>query len=85
MPTPSHSRDDDRPSWPDRTSTLPATSRSADWRCTRCDKLLGVCRDGQMHLRFQRSHEYFVGFPVMASCRGCGTLNQATAPTRLGA
>lgn len=39
---------------------------NAEWRCTRCDKLLGVCRDGRMHLRFARGHEYFVGFPVVA-------------------
>ena len=54
----------------------------ADWRCTSCGKLLGVCRSGRMHLRFTRGHEYLVGFPVQATCRGCGTLNQATAPTR---
>ncbi len=36
-----------------------------------------------MHLRFARGHEYFVGFPVQATCRGCGTLNQASSPTRL--
>jgi phage FluMu protein Com len=56
--------------------------RQSEWRCTRCDKLLGVCRDGRMHLRFARGHEYLVGFPVQATCRGCGTLNQATAPAR---
>ena len=61
-----------------RSTTCPTN----DWRCTRCDKLLGVCRDGRMHLRFARGHEYFVGFPVVATCRGCGTLNQTTAPTR---
>ena len=53
-----------------------------EWRCTRCYKLLGVCRDGRMHLRFARGHEYLVGFPVQATCRGCGTLNNATAPAR---
>ncbi len=53
-----------------------------DWRCTRCDKLLGVSRDGRMHLRFAHGHEYFVSFPVMAICRGCGTLNQASAPAQ---
>ena len=36
-----------------------------------------------MHLRFARGHEYFVGFPVQATCRGCGTLNQATSPRAL--
>ena len=59
-----------------------STSPTYDWRCSQCSKLLGVCRDGRMHLRFSRSHEYFVGFPVVATCRGCGTLNQATATTR---
>ena len=55
---------------------------SSDWRCTRCDKLLGVCRDGRVHLRFARGHEYLVGFPIQATCRGCGTLNQASVPLR---
>lgn len=61
--------------------TTPMISNS-EWRCTRCDKLLGVCRDGRMHLRFARGHEYLVGFPVEAICRGCRTLNHATAPAR---
>jgi len=39
-------------------------------------------RDGRTHLRFARGHEYLVGFPVQATCRGCGTLNNATAPAR---
>ncbi len=59
-----------------------STTSNPEWRCTRCNKLLGVCRHGRMHLRFGQGHEYFVGFPVVATCRGCGTLNQATAPTR---
>lgn len=64
-------------------SKAKTTFRSdAQWRCTSCDKLLGVFRDARMHLRFARGHEYFVGFPVVATCRGCGTLNQATALTR---
>ena len=66
----------------ERVPTPPAGSRSSEWRCGRCAKLLGVCRDRRMHLRFARGHEYFVGFPVVATCRGCGTLNQASAPTR---
>jgi hypothetical protein len=55
---------------------------NSEWRCARCHKLLGVCRDGRMHLRFARGHEYLVGFPVQATCRGCGTLNHATTPAR---
>ena len=57
----------------------PRCKQSADetvWRCTRCDKLLGVCRDGRMHLRFARAHEYFTGLPVEAICRACSTLNR---------
>lgn len=63
-------------------ATTRSTTSNPEWRCTRCDKLLGVCRDDSMHLRFARGHEYLVGFPVQATCRGCGTLNQATAHAR---
>ena len=62
-------------------NTTPVPTESPDWRCTRCDKLLGVCRDSRMHLRFARGHEYFVGYPVIATCRGCGTMNRASVPT----
>jgi len=73
MPTPNIQRQSAR-------LTRKTTHHSNEWRCTRCDKLLGVSRDGRMHLRFARGHEYFVSFPVTATCRGCGTLNQASAP-----
>jgi phage FluMu protein Com len=82
MQTPLPARDAARQSLPSRASTPPANARPSEWRCTRCDKLLGVCRNGRMHLRFARGHEYFVGFPIEATCRGCGTLNQTNAPTR---
>lgn len=62
--------------------SLKATNLNSEWRCTRCQKLLGVCRDGRMHLRFARGHEYLVGFPVQATCRGCGSLNHAPPPVR---
>ena len=65
-----------------RTGAAKTQPTSLYWRCTRCDKLLGVCRDDLMHLRFARGHEYFVGFPVVATCRGCGTLNCADRPAR---
>ena len=81
MPTPFPPRQAAPTSWSGAAMTKPTTLNS-EWRCTRCDKLLGVCRDGRMHLRFARGHEYFVAFPVVATCRGCGTLNQATAPAR---
>lgn len=81
MPTPFPSRQSAPTSSSGAAKTNPTTS-NAEWRCTRCDKLLGVCRDDRMHLRFARGHEYFVGFPVVATCRGCGTLNHATATAR---
>jgi hypothetical protein len=57
------------------------TNSRDEWRCG-CGKLLGVRRDGRMHVRFGHSHEYLVGFPVVATCRSCGTLNQTAAPAR---
>ena len=57
---------------------------ASDWRCTRCDKLLGVCRDGRMHLRFSHGHEYFTGLPVEAICRGCTTLNRFSGSPAVG-
>jgi hypothetical protein len=80
MQTPFLARDAARQRSPDRASPHPA--RASEWRCTRCGKLLGMRRDGRMHLRFARGHEYFVSLPVVATCRGCGTLNQAAASVR---
>ena len=54
-----------------------------EWRCRRCGKLLGMLRDGRLHLRFARGHEYFVGFPATATCRGCRTLNEISAPSEM--
>ena len=81
MPTPFPSHRAATTSWSRGPKPKPPSS-GGEWRCTQCDKLLGVCRDGQMHLRFARGHEYFVGFPVVATCRGCGTLNKAETPLR---
>ncbi len=81
MPTPFPSRQA-APTSPTGATTPQPTISNTGWRCTSCNKLLGVRRDGRMHLRFARSHEYLAGFPITATCRGCGTLNHATAPAR---
>ena len=47
-----------------------------EWRCERCEKLLGVLNGGRIHIRFGRGHEYLVSFPATGVCRGCGTLNE---------
>ena len=75
MTTPYHSRRVAKQS--PIAGTSPHTNER-EWRCSSCAKLLGVCRDGKMHLRFARGHEYLVGFPVVATCRGCGSLNTVT-------
>lgn len=59
--------------------TRPYNPSNPNWRCTRCNKLLGVRRDGRMHIRFSAGHEYLTGFPVSATCRGCGTLNRVAS------
>jgi phage FluMu protein Com len=80
MPTPHSAHNAAQTRWPERIPVTPEGHLTSDWRCSGCGKLLGVRRDGRMHLRFGRGHEYLVGFPVVATCRGCRTLNQATAP-----
>lgn len=78
MPTPFPSRQTAPTSSTGALKTDP-TAANSSWCCTQCGKKLGVHRDGRMHLRFARAREYFVGFPVVATCRGCGTLNEAVA------
>jgi len=51
-----------------------------EWRCSRCSKLLGLLRNGRLHLKFARGHEYLVGFPATSVCRGCRTLNELQEP-----
>ncbi|MCA8882023.1 MAG: hypothetical protein KDA73_19185 [Rhodobacteraceae bacterium] len=53
-----------------------ASSPPGDWRCRCCGKRLGLCFADHVHLRFARGHEYLVGYPVTATCRGCNTLNR---------
>jgi len=53
-----------------------------EWRCTQCGKLLGVIKNDRIHIRFARTHEYFVGQPAYCTCRACGTLNECQARTQ---
>ncbi len=57
--------------------------KETEWRCSRCGKLLGILRDGRLHLRFARGHEFLVGFPATGVCRGCHTLNELPTATAL--
>lgn len=55
-----------------------------EWRCSNpnCRKKLGSIRDGRLHLKFARGHEYLVGFPATSVCRGCRTLNELRYPSQ---
>jgi phage FluMu protein Com len=53
-----------------------------EWRCSNCSKKLGSLRNGRLHLRFARGHEYLVGFPATSVCRGCRTLNEIRCPSQ---
>lgn len=57
--------------------------KETEWRCSRCGKMLGILRDGRLHLRFARGHEFLVGFPATGVCRGCRTLNELPNPAAL--
>lgn len=59
----------------------PHTS-SNDWRCCRCGALLGIHREGGMHVSFARGHEYLFSYPATATCRRCGTMSQTKGPAR---
>jgi hypothetical protein len=48
----------------------------AEWRCT-CGKLLGLVRDGKLHVRPYRSHEYMVSLPAEATCHFCGAVSRS--------
>ena len=50
---------------------------AADWRCICCNRLLGRLQGHQLHVRFDRRHEYVSTLPASATCKGCGTLNRA--------
>lgn len=47
-----------------------------EWRCIRCEKLLGIHNGVRLHIRFAKGHEYLVGLPATGTCRSCGALNE---------
>lgn len=65
-----------RPAERTRSQTRGTPTRPGDWRCRCCGKRLGLCHPDHVHLRFSRGREYLVGYPVIATCHGCGMLNR---------
>lgn len=50
-----------------------------EWRCHDCGRLLGKTNGSQMQIR-RKPFDYVVGFPVLATCPGCGSLNVTNKP-----
>ncbi len=47
-----------------------------EWRCIRCQKLLGIIHHKRIHIRFGGKYQYIVARPVTTICRRCETLNE---------
>lgn len=58
------------------------TGTPEEWRCRDCGKLLGVLRGGRLEMRWSRGDQCLVGFPVTATCRGCGAMNDCPGAER---
>ena len=48
-----------------------------EWRCRVCGTLLGLERQGRLHLKYKTAH-YVVTGPVTAICRRCSERNEMT-------
>lgn len=49
-----------------------------EWRCEKCDALLGVARGDRLHLRYKDAQYVVDGedYSVLAVCRNCTTVNE---------
>jgi len=47
-----------------------------EWRCRECERLLGVWRNGRLHLQHKKA-QYLVDGRVLAVCPNCSALNEA--------
>lgn len=50
-------------------------SAEKEWRCRQCGTLLGVERQGKMHLKYKTA-QFIVTGPVMGICRRCSEINE---------
>lgn len=57
-------------------------SEQREWRCEECGMLLGVLKQGRLHVRStSQGIDYIVSLPVTCACRACRTLNEIAGPT----
>lgn len=49
-----------------------------EWRCKKCNTLLGVERGARLHLRYKQAQYVVDGgdYNVIAVCRNCSTVNE---------
>ena len=49
-----------------------------EWRCRKCETLLGVERGARLHLRYKQAQYVVDGgdYSVIAVCRNCSTVNE---------
>jgi len=49
-----------------------------EWRCKKCDTLLGVERGARLHLRYKQAQYVVDGddYNVIAVCRNCSDVNE---------
>ena len=49
------------------------------WRCDTCATLLGVERDGELHVKYKEA-QYWIRGACRHTCRRCGAMNTRLAP-----
>jgi hypothetical protein len=56
------------------------TAEQREWRCNECGTLLGVLKQGRLHIRVShgraRQAEYLVGLPAFCTCEHCHSPNE---------
>ena len=65
------------PSTPSLAGRTPAAAGERPWRCRRCERLLGVVRGAELHLRYKEA-EHWVSGTCRHVCPRCRTTNVIT-------
>ncbi len=52
-----------------------------EWRCSRCNTLLGIEQQGAIHLKYKKAR-FIVRGSVVAQCRKCAQMNETSTSVR---